>query len=119
MSNCTTPIPGQYDTTIYAGDHMERVFILNLEDGTPIDLTGCSLLMQVKERKEDNRVWVTLTESDGLTIGGIDNNQIALYKRMPLKCGKYYYDIQFTFPTGRVKTYIAGHLTVEGDVSRP
>jgi len=104
----------------YAGDTSNDVrFELTEEDGTtPINLTGVTFLMQIKSRNYGVMA-KELTGASGITIvdavGGIFNMNSFV---VDFSAGKYVYDIQLTFPSGVVKTYLRGQFNVVQDISR-
>lgn len=104
------------DTGIYyEWDGVDYVVTLTR---TYIDLTGCSLLMQLRQKAYITPV-LSLTDGAGLTITDAAMGQFSIDEQViELPAYIYLYDIQVTFPTGKVKTYIYGTFTIVEDVSR-
>jgi hypothetical protein len=74
--------------------------------------------MQVRP-KPDGDIMMTLTEGDGLTVGGAGNNVITISRVIDIQgCGFYYYDIQATFSSGVVSTYVKGSFIVQKDITK-
>lgn len=82
-----------------------------------IDITNCDILLQLR-RGFSQPVALSMTVGSGLTITSgstgifrIDNQIIDIPAFV------YVYDIQITFPSGDIDTYISGTWTITGDVS--
>lgn len=85
--------------------------------GLPIDLTGCSIVMQVR-RPSLLDVMLTLSVGAGLTITDAINGVFRIDSQIiDIPVYVYKYDIQITFPNGIVKTYISGTATITEDVT--
>jgi hypothetical protein len=109
--------PGKLDIQMWRNDTWQQVFTL-LADTTPINLSGATVYIQV--RKGCGGVLaLSLTNSSGVTIGGVDNNQITVNKLVDIAKGNYVWDMQVTFTTGVVKTYLEGDFIVYDDVTKP
>lgn len=110
-------IAADHNFKVYKGDTFEAVLTFTDENGTAIDLSGATLLMQIKSNKTDSTSEVELTEGDGLTVSGGSNNIVTIFSNHDLDAGRYTYDFQAT--TGsRVVTYLKGFITVYQDVTR-
>lgn len=92
------------------------------------DLTGCSVLAQVRKTTEDTTVlgaWTAtiLDQNDAATKGKVRLEMPhAVSKLLPLTNDKtkeiWVYDVQIEDPSGEPETYIGGPLRVIGDTSR-
>lgn len=110
--------PAQYNVKIWRNDSWAQTFAL-LADTTPIDLSGCTILIQVRPTPTSASVVLELTTDDSsIGIGGVDNNQITLNKIVNVAAGTYVYDMNVTFPSGEVKTYLWGNFIVTEDISK-
>ena len=110
--------PAQYNVKIWRNDSWAQTFAL-LADTTPIDLSGCTILIQVRPTPSSASVVLELTTDDSsIGIGGVDNNQITLNKIVDVAAGTYVYDMNVTFPSGEVKTYLWGNFIVTEDISK-
>ncbi len=120
-----------YNITQKKGDTFKArtlTFFSDEANTVPIDLSGYSVLMQVRKAGKANTAvleWTTdpaSGEDATITIGGDDNNVITLAQRsgsiMDIDPFNYVYDIQMTSSTGIVSTYIEGQFTITQDVSR-
>jgi hypothetical protein len=111
--------PAQYNVKIWRNDSWSQVFSI-LADTTPVDLSGSTILIQVRPSANSTTIALALTTADSsILIGGVDNNQITLNKKADVAAGSYVYDMNVTFPTGEVKTYIWGNFIVQEDISKP
>lgn len=109
--------PGKLDIQMWRNDTWQQVFTL-LADTTPINVVGSTVLIQV--RKGCGGVLaLTLTNGSGVTIGGVNNNQITVSKLVNIDKGNYIWDMQVTFPNTTVKTYLEGNYIVYDDVTKP
>lgn len=92
------------------------------------DLTGCTVLGQVRRSVDDATVLATFTptilnQADAATKGKV---RLELFhadtKDLPLTNDKtkeiWVYDVQVAGPTDEPETYIGGSCKVRGDVSR-
>lgn len=111
--------PAQYNVKIWRNDSWMQVFAL-LADTTPINLTGCTVVVQVRTSADAPTSALTLsTTNGGISIGGINNNQITLNKKVDIPADSYVYDMNVSFPSGEVKTYIWGTFFVQEDITKP
>jgi hypothetical protein len=110
--------PAQYNVKIWRNDSWAQTFAL-LADTTPIDLSGSTILIQVRPTPTSSVVALELTTDDSsIGIGGVDSNQITLNKIVDIAAGTYVYDMNVTFPSGEVKTYLWGNFIVSEDISK-
>jgi hypothetical protein len=70
--------------------------------------------MQIRKRPGEDAL-ITITEDDGLTV---ISNTVVFDKRIDLAKGSYKYDIQFTYDSGVVRTYVSGQFIVIDDITR-
>ena len=109
--------PGKLDIQMWRNDTWQQVFTL-LADTTPINVIGSTVYIQV--RKGCGGVLaLTLTNGSGVTLGGVDNNQITVKKLVDIAKGNYVWDMQVTFADFTVKTYLEGDFIVYDDVTKP
>jgi len=89
-------------------------------NNTPIDLTGCTARMQIRD-KEDVLL-VTVTTSDHITIFGTTgtvNVSFPADSTENIDPGIYYSDLQITFPvTGQVQSSSTIQFQVQQDITR-
>lgn len=87
-------------------------------DGTPVDLSGGSAIMQLRDEPASAAV-LTITSSSGITLGGTAGTirvQITDAQLGALEAGVYDYDLLFS--SGSVETpLIRGSFTVNQGIS--
>lgn len=111
---------GTYNIDIYRGDDLIKNFTLNNVDEPGFDYTGTTILFQIKGSTEDSVAAVEDTPTPTTSTLG----EIVVPINIPgsvtatLSPGEYVYDIQYTLPSGVVRTYVGGKVTVQADVSR-
>ena len=110
------------DINIYSGDSYFMSVLWQTADGTPIDNSGYTGLMEFRKKTTSaDPALVTLTDGAGITMGGADG-LISLEidpTETPAITDQAVYDLQMTeTATGVVTTLIAGTATVAMDVSR-
>jgi hypothetical protein len=111
--------PAQYNIKIWRNDTWSQVFAI-LADTTPVNLSGSTILLQVRPAPTSTSVVLTLsTANSTISIGGANTNQITLNKIVDVAAGTYVYDMNVTFPSGEVKTYIYGNFIVQEDITKP
>lgn len=115
------PIP-QLTLAIIRSDNYEHTFILKDAAGDPLDITGATVLMDVRAKLKDDDPLFTLTELDDITVDG-PAGSIAL-NIPPAKTGLLpdtktnpVWDLETTL-AGIVRTVIGGDIEVTPDVSR-
>lgn len=110
-------IPGYYNIRAYRNDTLQRTFTIVDANDNPISLANADVKMQIR-KQPDSAVLMELTEGNGLTVSGGGNNVINLSKVIDIdECGNYMYDLQATFTSGVVSTYVAGSFNVIKDIT--
>lgn len=111
-------IPGSYTIEAYRNDTLELTFTITDGSANPISLASADVKMQIRNRP-DGDILQTLTEGDGITIGGAGNNVITISKVIGIQDGgNYAYDLQSTFASGVVTTYVRGNFILFEDVTK-
>lgn len=104
-------IPTHLYGDTYEGLRFE--FIINDE---PAELDDATVKIEFRKGCKQSAPSLTLTELDGLSVFG---EYITINSFIPsLETGIYYYDIQITFPSGRVVTWVEGTWKISRDVTR-
>lgn len=109
--------PAQYNVQIWRRDTWAQTFSITSND-VAVDLSGCTVLIQVRLKPASTDVLLTLQTGTSITIGGVGKNEITLNKLVDIPAGNYVYDMNVTFPSGLVKTYIWGSFLVQEDITR-
>jgi len=119
MSASTADLrPAQYNVQIWRNDTWSQVFTIT-SNSVPVSLLGCTIVIQVRKTASASSIDLSLSTTDSsITIGGTNNNQITLKKIVNIAAGNYLYDMNVTFPSGIVKTYIWGSFLVQEDITK-
>jgi hypothetical protein len=119
MSATTADLrPGQYNVQIWRNDTWSQVFTIT-SNTVAVNLTGCTIVIQVRKTASASDIDLSLTTADSsIVIGGASSNQITLKKIANIAAGNYFYDMNVTFPSGIVKTYIWGSFFVQEDITK-
>lgn len=125
MATNDSYIPAEYNTGIVRGDFFEEKFTFSLDD-VPLDLTGSTARIQIKDLSNRAQFPVELSEftikSNPLDITGLEIDGSTLTwtindtdtKTFPP--GSYQYDIEVTIGN-KVRTYVKGQFQVERDIT--
>jgi hypothetical protein len=119
MSSTTADLrPAQYNVQIWRNDTWSQVFTIT-SNSVAVNLTGCTIVIQVRKSAAAESIDLSLsTTESSITIGGANSNQITLKKIVNIAAGNYLYDMNVTFPSGQVKTYIWGSFFVQEDITK-
>jgi hypothetical protein len=109
--------PANYNIQIWQNNTWSQIFQLTANTD-PIDLTGANIEIQVRRRPNSADADMTLTLADGITIGGVDDNQITINYDVNIDAGSYVYDMTIQFPNDNIKTYIWGNFIVYQDITQ-
>lgn len=85
-----------------------------------VDLTGAVIKMQLKKCATDTTPALSLTSvsSAGITITNAASGLFKINEQIiNIEPYNYIYDMQFTFASGEVKTYINGQFTITQDIT--
>lgn len=119
-------IPANIDLTIYQGQTLNKKFKWRtgktVADSTPVDLTGCTARMQVRERLASDTALLELTtENGGIALGGADGTitmQMSAADTTAIEWRRGVYDLEIEFPDGTVIRRLQGRVTVSQEVTR-
>jgi hypothetical protein len=110
--------PAQYNVQIWRNDSWLQTFSI-LADTVPVNLTGSTITIQVRKTASASSIDLTLSTADStISIGGASFNQITLNKKVTIAAGSYLYDMNVSFPSGVVKTYVWGSFFVQEDITK-
>jgi hypothetical protein len=116
--------PAKLKLTIYQGATFRKR--LTWSAGTPavpVDLTGCTARMQVREEVDSDTPLLTLTtENDRITLGD-DEGTIDLYvsdeDTADIDWSSGVFDLEIEHPGGEVTRLAEGSVGVSPEVTRP
>jgi hypothetical protein len=110
--------PAQYNISIWRNDTWSQVMVITAND-VPVSLVGSEVEIQVRKKPNSDTAEMTLTEQNGgVTVGGVNNNQITINYPVDIAAGPYVYDMVVVFPNGNEKTYIWGNFIVYEDITK-
>lgn len=110
--------PAQYNISIWRNDTWSQVMVITAND-VPVSLVGAEVEIQVRKKPNSTDAEMTLTETNGgITVGGVNNNQITINYPVDIAAGTYVYDMVVLFPNGNEKTYIWGNFIVYEDITK-
>ena len=92
--------------------------LVNKDDSLPIVLTDALIKMQFRKNYKTGTLIKEINIDDGITVNdallGVFTIDAFLIDWV---IGGYYYDVEFTFSDGTVKTFISGYFNVVQDVT--
>ena len=109
--------PEKLNLQLWRGDTWTQAFTIT-QNGSAYSLEGASVKIQIRKRPQSSDVILQIDGAD-ITITGAGNNVITVTKLLAIDAGDYYWDLQVTFGSGMVKTFVWGKFKVNHDVTRP
>lgn len=104
---------------LYRGDTWQRAWVLKDASGAPLDLTGATARLHVRDA-EGAKVMEASTSDGRLTLqpslGRVD--LLMPKEATGIAPGSYRFDLELTFPSGIRRTYEQATLIVLEDMSR-
>lgn len=114
--------PQIIDIAAYQDDTFLLELTVDKPDGTPVDLTGAAVRMEVRETFADNSAVIAATATPTIVDGpnGRVDLKITAAAMLNLR-GEYAYDVQVesTLLVKQRTTAVRGRFSVTGDVTRP
>jgi len=105
------------DIYIYQGDRKTFDVVFSNPDGSPADLTGYTVLAQIRMNVADMAPEVVATFTTAITDNIVT---LTLYEADSVKlAGRYQWDLQLTDPGGAPTTFMRGAVIAVQEVSRP
>lgn len=101
------------------GDTWDGISTITIAtNGVPVNLTGATVKMEFRQTI-DSPVALTLsTDNGGVIIANAVNGILNIPPRLvELPYQKYLYDLQITFPTGYVRTFLEGTWEIKPDIT--
>lgn len=111
--------PGYLDLVCYQGATFDYTLTWKTA-GTPVDLTGYSARMQVRETYTSSSAVLSFTNGTGITLGGTAGTILIATNAgttAGLLAGQYVYDLEMVSGTN-VTRLVQGKFTVDPEVTR-
>lgn len=117
------PGPFKLNLKIYQGATFSALQTWKVgSPAAPVDLTGCTARMQVREAVDAPAVLLECTTEDGrIVLGGADGTvliQLTAVDTAALAWTAGVYDLEVVFADGTVRRLLAGTVTVSPEVTR-
>jgi hypothetical protein len=101
----------------HRGDTWDGINSITISvNGVPIILTGTSIKMEFRQGPDYPVVLTFSTSDNTLQIIGTSSIRV-MPRKIEIPFGTYYYDLQVTYPDGKVKTYMSGSWKIVPDVT--
>ena len=110
-------LPATYNIKLTKGNTWQSVFTI-FKDSVPVNLSGAEVRIQIRRKATSTTAEVTITEADGITVGGVSSNQVTVSKRVNIAAGDYVWDM-LIIDSGVYKTYIGGKFEMVEEVTEP
>ena len=116
MATIIRKLPERYDYEFWQGDTFAPGTLTASVSGTPINFTGYSAKIEIRNAISDELVLTLTSPSSGITLSsaGVITITMTAAQTSPL-IGQYNYDLQITDPNSLVCTYTFGTMTVVSD----
>jgi hypothetical protein len=110
-------LPATYNIKLTKGNTWETSFTI-FKDSVPVNLSAAEVRIQIRRKATSTTADVTITEADGITVGGVSSNEVTVSKRVNVVAGDYVWDM-LVVNAGIYKTYIGGKFEVVEEVTEP
>lgn len=109
--------PAKYNVKMWKGNTWQNTFTI-VKDNVPVNLSSAEVRIQIRRKPTSTTAELTLTETDGITVGGANNNVITVSKRVNIAANEYYWDL-LVINGGIYTTYLWGAILVEEEITEP
>lgn len=114
--------PIKRNLTIYQGaTFVDQLVWKTGEPATPVDFTGATARMQIRQLQKSPTFLMSLTTEDGrITLGpdGIIKIEISATDTSAITFTGGVYDLEIVFSNGYVRRFMEGNVIVSGEVTR-
>jgi len=85
----------------------------------PIDLTDCTIKSKFRYGSSCGGTFKEFTNGSGIEITDAVNGIVTILENTVINwnTGEWHFDVEITFPTGVVKTYLTGVLEICNDIT--
>lgn len=116
-------VAGQYNIVADQGATFTRTVTWLDANSQPVDLTGYSARMQVRQRYVSTSTVLSLTSTPaaGITLGTTNGQitiQVSATSTAAVAAGEYRYDLELVSGSGVVTRLLMGSFTVRAEVTR-
>jgi len=112
MSTVISILPGKVDYELWQGNTFEPGTITATISGTPINFTGYTASMPIKNANS-GAVALTLTNGSGITLSSVGVITITMTAVQTAALnGEYKYGLEITDTSSKKRTYTEGTITV-------
>lgn len=113
-------VPGKYNLVVYQGESFSKRFVWRGKNRRPINLTGYTAKMQVRESEDAVAELELTTENGGITLtsGGVIDLVITPQQTGALTFEPAIYDIFLFAPDGTVIPILRGKFTATKAVTK-
>jgi len=112
--------PGDYNIKCPQGATFDKTFTITV-NGSPMNLTGYTAAMQVRETYDSSSTLLSLTNGSGITLGGTAGTIAVLVSSTATAAiadGFYSYDLEITSGGGVTDRLLQGKFVVTPQVTR-
>ena len=119
--------PAKANLTIYQGATFKKAFywhttVKPTKTSAPVDLTGCSVRMQIRPRHASNQLIHDLTQNSHIMIGGAALGEIIIdipaSVTETFSFQQAFYDIEVVFENGDVFRVLEGGVSLSLGITR-
>lgn len=114
MSEISTILPEALNFSVWKGDTFKKTLSFFDASNAPLDLSTASVKMQIR-KKAGEPVLESISSGYGITVV---SNQVSIEKMINIEKGTYRYDLEVTYASGIVRTYLSGLFKVSDDITR-
>ena len=110
-----------YGFTADQGATFSQVIIWRDSTNTPVDLTGYTARMQIRQKVTSSVALALTTENDRIDLGGSSGTvtlNISAADMEALPAGHYTYDLELETDGGEVNRLLMGAFVVRSEVTR-
>lgn len=110
-------LPSNFDIEIYKGDYLPFIISLVQPGGAALNLTGYEAQAHIRSNYGDEFVYAFTTRIDNPASGRVE---VTLPSTVSagIAAGSYIWDFQLKEPSGNIRTYLAGDVTVYDEVTK-
>lgn len=112
--------PGRFNFVCPQGATFKPILIYKV-DNSPVNLTGYTARMQVRESHTSDELIVSLTTDSGITVGGSNGEieiTISASDTSNFTPGDHVYDLEIISAGGEVYRLLEGRFNVTPEVTR-